>query len=157
MLLLDLNSGDGRPIYSQIADRVKFAVAGGVLRSGDLIPSVRELSKQLLVNPNTVARAYRDLQSEGLLESVRGMGLQVADGAADRCRAQRREIVRLRLRRAIEEARQSRLDPVEIELILHEEWVRTGTQGDGANAAVGLSPRVAVAGVGPRPEEGGAA
>ena len=90
MLLLDLNSADGRPIYGQIADRVKFAVAGGVLRAGDLVPSVRELSKQLVVNPNTVARAYRDLQSEGLLESVRGMGLQVAEGAAERCRVERR-------------------------------------------------------------------
>ena len=81
MILLDLNSADDRPIYGQIADRVKFAVAGGVLRPGDLVPSVRELSKQLVVNPNTVARAYRDLQTEGLLESVRGMGLQVAEGA----------------------------------------------------------------------------
>ena len=43
MLLLDLNTGDGRPIYGQIADRVKFAVAGGVLRPGELVPSVREL------------------------------------------------------------------------------------------------------------------
>ena len=90
MILVDLNSADDRPIYGQIADRVKFAVAGGVLRPGDLVPSVRELSKQLVVNPNTVARAYRDLQTEGLLESVRGMGLQVADGAVDRCRAARR-------------------------------------------------------------------
>ena len=49
------------------------------------------------MNPNTVARAYRDLQSEGLLESVRGMGMQVAEGAAERCRAERREIVRQRL------------------------------------------------------------
>ncbi len=89
MFLLDLNSGDERPIYGQIADRVKFAVAGGVLRAGDLVPSVRELSKQLVVNPNTVARAYRDLQVEGLLESVRGMGLEVAEGAAERCRAAR--------------------------------------------------------------------
>ncbi len=72
MILLDLNSADDRPIYGQIADRVKFAVAGGVLRPGDLVPSVRELSKQLVVNPNTVARAYRDLQTEGLLESVGG-------------------------------------------------------------------------------------
>src|SRR5271166_521392 len=124
MILLDLNTADERPIYGQIADRVKFAVAGGALRSGDLVPSVRELSKQLVVNPNTVARAYRDSQSEGLLESVRGMGLQVAEGASERCRAERREIVRQRLRRAIEEARQSSLDPAEIEKILREEWVR---------------------------------
>ena len=76
MLLVDLKTADGRPIYGQIVDRVKFAVAGGVLRAGDLVPSVRELSKQLVVNPNTVARAYRDLQSEGLLESVREWGFR---------------------------------------------------------------------------------
>jgi GntR family transcriptional regulator len=136
MLLLDLDPADGRPIYGQICDRVKFAVAGGVLRSGDLIPSVRELSKQLVVNPNTVARAYRDLQSEGLLESVRGMGLQVAEGAGDRCRAERRDIVRERLRRAIAEARQSSLDPVEIEKMLHEEWERSSAAGNGAAAGL---------------------
>jgi GntR family transcriptional regulator len=131
MILLDLNSGDERPIYGQIADRVKFAVAGGVLRAGELVPSVRELSKQLVVNPNTVARAYRDLQAEGLLESVRGMGLEVAAGAAERCRAARREIVRLRLRRAIEEARQTKMDPTEIEAILREEWARGTSQANG--------------------------
>jgi GntR family transcriptional regulator len=135
MLLLDLSSGDGRPIYGQIADCVKFAVAGGVLRSGELVPSVRELSKQLVVNPNTVARAYRDLQAEGLLESVRGMGLQVAEGAGERCRAERREIVRQRLRRAIEEARQSSLDPAEIETILREEWARVNQPGNGKSLA----------------------
>jgi GntR family transcriptional regulator len=131
MILLDLNSADDRPIYGQIADRVKFAVAGGVLRPGDLVPSVRELSKQLVVNPNTVARAYRDLQTEGLLESVRGMGLQVAEGAVDRCRAARREMVRQRLRQVIEEARQSKMDPAEIEAILREEWARGNGQGNG--------------------------
>src|SRR5271155_4550789 len=131
MILLDLNSAGDRPIYGQIADRVKFAVAGGVLRPGDLVPSVRELSKQLVVNPNTVARAYRDLQAEGLLESVRGMGLEVATGGAERCRAARREIVRLRLRRAIEEARQTKMDPAEIEAILREEWAKGTSQANG--------------------------
>src|SRR5437762_12475604 len=115
MILLDLSESDDRLIYSRIADRVKFAVAAGAVRPGELVPSVRELSKQLVVNPNTVARAYRDLQTEGLLESVRGMGLQVAEGAADRCRAARREIVRQRLRRAIEDARRSQMDPAAIE------------------------------------------
>ena len=131
MIIVDLNSGDNRPIYGQIADRVKFAVAGGVLRPGDLVPSVRELSKQLVVNPNTVARAYRDLQTEGLLESVRGMGMQVADGAVERCRSARREMIRQRLRQAIEEARQSKMDPAEIESILREEWARGTSQANG--------------------------
>ncbi len=131
MIILDLNTDNERPIYHQIADRVKFAVAGGALRPGELVPSVRELSKQLLVNPNTVARAYQDLQREGLLETVRGLGLQVAEGAVDRCRAARRDMVRQRLRRAIEEARQSRMDPSEIEIIFREEWARAGSLGNG--------------------------
>jgi len=131
MILLDLNTGDERPIYSQIADRVKFAVAGGVLRPGDLVPSVRELSKQLVVNPNTVARAYRDLQTEGLLESVRGMGLQICEGAVEQCRTARRELVRQRIRTAIEEARRSQMEPTEIEAILREEWARSSDPGNG--------------------------
>jgi GntR family transcriptional regulator len=135
MIILDLNTADERPIYGQIADRVKFAVAGGALRPGELVPSVRELSKQLVVNPNTVARAYRDLQAEGLLESVRGMGLQVAEGATDRCRTARREMVRQRLRRVLEEARQGRMDPAEIEAIFREEWARATSVHDGTAAA----------------------
>ena len=132
MFILDLNSADERPIYGQIADRVKFAVAGGALRPGEMVPPVRELSKQLVVNPNTVARAYRDLQAEGLLEPVRGIGLQVAEGAVERCRAARREMVRGWLRRAIDEARQSRMDPVEIEAIFREEMARSPGPHDGA-------------------------
>jgi len=128
MILLELNTADSRPIYGQIADRVKFAVAAGVLRPGELVPSVRELSKQLVVNPNTVARAYRELQNEGLLEPVRGTGLQVAEGAVERCRQARSEFVRERIRGAFEEARRTELNLGEIEAILHEEW----SKGNGA-------------------------
>lgn len=130
-MLFRLNTQDDRPIYAQIADQVTFAVAAGTLRPGDLVPSVRELSKQLVVNPNTVARAYRELQARELLEPVRGTGLQVADGAPARCLVERRELVRLRLRLAIEEARRSKLDPAEIEAMLREEWAK----GNGSAAS----------------------
>ncbi|WP_165069531.1 GntR family transcriptional regulator [Paludisphaera rhizosphaerae] len=131
-MLIDLNESDGRPIYGRIADRIKFAIAGEVLRPGELAPSVRELSKQLVVNPNTVARAYRDLQGEGLLEPVRGTGLQVAVGATERCRLARKDHVRARLRAAFDEVRETGLPAGEIEAILHEEWSR-GQGGDQAN------------------------
>jgi GntR family transcriptional regulator len=133
MILVDLRPADGRPIYGQIADRIKFAVAAGVLRPGDLVPSVRELSKQLVVNPNTVARAYRELQAEGLVEPVRGTGLQVAEGAIERCREARSEFVRDRLRSAIGEARGTELDPGQIETILREEWAKQSSAADGAD------------------------
>ena len=131
MILLDLSGGDGRPIYSQIADRVKFAIAAGGVRPGELVPSVRELSKQLVVNPNTVARAYRELQGDGLLETVRGTGLQVAEGAVDRCRQARRDFVRTLFRAAFEEAERTRLDPAEIEAIVREEAVRQSSAANG--------------------------
>jgi GntR family transcriptional regulator len=131
MILLDLNPADERPIYGQIADRVKFAVASGVLRPGEMVPSVREMSKQLVVNPNTVARAYRELQTAGLIEPVRGTGLQVAEGAAERCRQARREFVRGRVRAAIEEARASAMDLEEIEAILRDEWAKAKALGNG--------------------------
>ncbi len=139
-MLFRLNTEDDRPIYLQIADQVTYAVASGVLRPGDLVPSVRELSRMLVVNPNTVARAYRELQGKQLLESVRGTGLQVTEQAPAWCRAERREAVRVRLRTAIEEARRSELAPDEIEAILREEWVRTnGSSTPGGNEKKGES------------------
>ena len=130
-MLIDLSESDGRPIYGRIADRIKFAIAGEVLRPGELAPSVRELSKQLVVNPNTVARAYRDLQGEGLLEPVRGTGLQVAAGATERCRLARVDYVRGRLRATFDEVRETGLPPAEIEAILREEWARGQDRGAG--------------------------
>jgi GntR family transcriptional regulator len=130
-MLYQLNTSDDRPIYSQIGDQVKFAVASGLLRPGELVPSVRELAKQLVVNPNTVARAYRDLQTEGVLESLRGTGLQVAQGAGETCRQGRREFVRRRLRDALDEARRSNLPFDEIEAILLDEWAKGKQEGGG--------------------------
>ena len=130
-MLYQLNTSDDRPIYAQIGDQVKFAVAASLLRPGELVPSVRELAKQLVVNPNTVARAYRDLQTEGVLESIRGTGLQVAQGAGEACRQGRREFVRRRLRDALDEARRSNLPFDEIEAILLDEWAKGKQEGGG--------------------------
>ena len=70
------------PIFRQIADGLRGAVAAGVYRPGDLVPSVRQQALALLVNPNTVQRAYDELERDGLLLSRKGIGMSVADGAA---------------------------------------------------------------------------
>ncbi len=111
----------GIPIYEQIVRQIKFAAAGGVVRPGELIPSVREVASELAVNPNTVAKAYRQLQIEGVVESVRGRGLQLTGESAQRCREERKRLVRLRLREAIGEARQNRLPDQEIRQIIEQE------------------------------------
>ena len=76
-LNLAINTGSASPIYKQITDQVRLAVATGRLTVGDQLPSVRALAEELVINPNTVARAYTDLAREGLIESRSGRGVFV--------------------------------------------------------------------------------
>ena len=109
-------------LYDQIIRQIKFAVAGEVLKPGEMIPSVSELARELTLNPNTVARAYRQLQTDGILASIRGTGLVVAESAFERCCQERRELIRDRLRQVLAEARQSRLEAAEIFALVQKEW-----------------------------------
>jgi GntR family transcriptional regulator len=79
-LLMQIVTGDPRPIARQITDNVKRSIAAGELLPGDPLPSVRGLAQQLSINPNTVAKAYAELTTEGWLLSRAGMGLFVAEG-----------------------------------------------------------------------------
>lgn len=74
-LVFSINTGSPAPIYKQITDQVRMAVASGKLAIGDPLPSVRALAEQLVVNPNTIARAYSELTHEGLIESRAGRGV----------------------------------------------------------------------------------
>ena len=76
---LYISPKDAVPIYQQIVNQIKHMVASGRLGPGDEVPPIRALAEQLLINPNTVARAYRDLESAGLLVSRRGSGTRVAE------------------------------------------------------------------------------
>ena len=76
-LSIVISTGSDTPIYRQITDQVRLAVATGRLAIADQLPSVRSLAEELVVNPNTVARAYADLAREGLIESRAGRGVFV--------------------------------------------------------------------------------
>ena len=69
-----LNHRSGIPLYLQLKEQIKTAVAGGVLKPGDRLPPVRELALKLTVNPNTIVRAYSELERDGLLSSEQGRG-----------------------------------------------------------------------------------
>jgi len=120
-MLLTIDPHNGLAVYDQIVRQVKFAVADGVVRSGEFVPSVREMARDLAVNPNTVARAYRELQQQEVLSQVRGTGLAVTSSARRRCQGERTRLIRARLAQVLAEARHSGLSDEEIEQIVASE------------------------------------
>lgn len=120
-MLFHIDAHNGLAVYDQIVRQVKFAVADGAVRSGELVSSVRELARELAINPNTVARAYRELQDDGVLETVRGTGLAVAANARRQCQAERAKLIRARLKLVLEEAQHSGLEVAEIETLIASE------------------------------------
>jgi GntR family transcriptional regulator len=107
---LSIEPNNGIPIYEQLVRQIKFAVAEGVLVPGQVIPSVREMAKQLAINPNTVQRAYFQLQTEEVLQSLRGRGVAVCEGARKQCVADRQQLLAERLSAVLDEAIRSGLD-----------------------------------------------
>lgn len=114
-MFFNINQTNGVPVYQQISRQIAFAIASEGIAVGELVPSVRNLSRDLAVNPNTVARAYRQLQDEGILEAVRGEGLLVTSTAVRQCKALRKQLLSERMLQVMEEARQSYLSDDEVE------------------------------------------
>ena len=77
--MVHLEHRDGRPIYVQIKESLIAQVAAGVLLPGDKLPSVRELAGSLVINPNTIQRAYRELEQQGVIETIPGKGCFVCE------------------------------------------------------------------------------
>lgn len=84
-------TADGQPIFRQIVDQIRFRIVSGTLVPGDELPAIRTLAERLQVNPNTVARAYRELEQEGLVEKRRTRGTFVAQSDKRLNKAQRRK------------------------------------------------------------------
>jgi GntR family transcriptional regulator len=76
--MFQLDFKDRRPLFEQIKEKIKELMISGVLKPDERIPSVRELAQMLTINPNTIQKAYRDLESEGFIYSIRGKGSFVA-------------------------------------------------------------------------------
>ncbi|MHB9146446.1 MAG: GntR family transcriptional regulator [Symbiobacteriia bacterium] len=99
-----IDPSSGTPIYRQVADQVRQAVAGGTLRPGDRLPSVRELAVELAINPNTIAKAYQELERDGVIETPRGRGSFIADRDQGLPADARREKLRPAVERLVVEA-----------------------------------------------------
>ena len=119
-MYFEINTSNGVPVYEQVYRQVAFSIANGIIASGDLVPSVRALAKDLAINPNTVARAYRELQTQGVLEVVRGSGMLVTKTARSKCKSIRSNVLKLQISSIVDEARRSQLSDDEIREFLED-------------------------------------
>jgi GntR family transcriptional regulator len=103
---LHVSPADGVPIYLQIVNQVKYLISSGRLAAGEELPPIRTLAEQLLINPNTVARAYRELELAGVVEKRRTAGTYVSGGASPLSRRERVKILGRRIDALLAEARQ---------------------------------------------------
>lgn len=105
-----ISQEDGTPIYQQVMHQVRLLVSTGRLEPGEQLPAVRRLAQQLLINPNTVARAYRELESGGVVKSRPGAGVFVAEGSSPLSRKEKNRLVNERIDALLIEADQLNFD-----------------------------------------------
>ena len=121
--LIQISYRDPRPIYEQVKDGFRMLILTGAMRPGERMPSVRELATQLAINPNTIQRAYRELEQEGFICSVPGKGSFVAD-ARDTAALRRKELL-VQLKEISEELKKLGVDENTM-----TEWIKGGTEHD---------------------------
>lgn len=115
---IDLDSGV--PVFAQIENSFLFAIASGRMKAGDRLPTVRDYAEQIGVNPNTIAKAYRDLEVMGLVNPRRGMGVFVNKGIEARCKEECRKKIIARLHEALGEAKAAGMAPEEINEVIRQ-------------------------------------
>ncbi len=103
---IHITAQDGVPIYVQVVQQIKHLIAAGRLKSGDELPPIRVLAQQLIVNPNTIARAYRELELEGVVEKRRTAGTYVSEQGSPLARKERLKRLTERIDQLITEATQ---------------------------------------------------
>jgi len=119
-MVIHISPHDGVPIYLQIVNQVKHLVAVGRLASGEELPAIRVLAVQLEVNPNTVARAYRELEIAGVVEKRRTAGTYVSDAGSRMARRERLKIVTERIDALLVEARHLGISTDEVIELMRE-------------------------------------
>jgi len=114
---LRIDTTDGVPIYLQIVEQIKRSVALGRVKPEEELPSVRQMALDLTINPNTVARAYLELEHQGVIYKRQGQGTFVSAQAVDASRRERQKIVAALMEKAIIEAASSGMTAAELETI----------------------------------------
>jgi GntR family transcriptional regulator len=120
-LHLQIDERSGVPVYRQMMDQLKYYVAGGTLRPGDQIPSIRELAAALAVNPTTVVKAYTELEREGVIEKRHGKGAFIAAAASQLTKAEQEGALRRSAKQLAVEATQLHVPSPKVISVVREE------------------------------------
>jgi GntR family transcriptional regulator len=136
VILLKPNPSSGVPIYLQLMEQVKHAIETGALKAGEQLPSIRPLAEELVVNPNTVAKAYRELEHQGVIELRQGAGAFVAHNAIAKEDAERLKAAQVLVAQGIERLRARGLTDEEIRRLVEAELagITEGTRSSFAKA-----------------------
>jgi GntR family transcriptional regulator len=116
-----IDPASGLPIYLQIINQIKYSIAMEAIKTGEQLPSVRELANQLRVNPNTVAKAYTELEREGIVFTKRGEGTFVSDAGVSISEEEKEKIIAEMLNRTLVQAYHFNLSANKIQHILNKE------------------------------------
>ncbi len=117
-----LDHQSGEPIYRQIVEQIKFKTASGQLKTGERLPSIREMAKDLKINPRTVVKAYEELQAAGLVVRRQGQGVFITDSQATLPTRVRHKAIEDLARRLLAEAARMGADGQEVQEILKQVW-----------------------------------
>jgi GntR family transcriptional regulator len=131
-MLFKPNPSSGVPIYLQLMEQVKHSIETGALRPGEQLPGIRPLAEELVINPNTVAKAYRELEHEGVIELRQGAGAFVSAGVLEKATTDRFRAAQTVVTAAIEKLRERGLNHEEIRRLFEAELAgltRTGGHG----------------------------
>src|SRR5690349_1084151 len=129
---IHISTADGVPIYQQIVNQIKYLVSSGRLTAGEELPPIRALAEKLVINPNTVARAYRELEAVGIVEKRRTAGTYVSDQGSPLARRERLKILTERIDALLAEARQMDIafeEVVKLAERRHSAMLSTSTEG----------------------------
>jgi GntR family transcriptional regulator len=133
-LYLHVDPGNGLPVYQQLTDQVRRAVAIGVLKAGEQLPTVKHIASSLVINPATVTRALRELEHLGIVETLPGRGAYVrGDAAVAVAETGARDVVRMAIDNALREARSLGVEEEAVGQLFSEAltaWYRDGKGGD---------------------------
>ena len=124
------NAASGLPIYLQLMDQVKHAIETGALRAGEQLPGIRPLAEELVINPNTVAKAYRELEHEGVIELRQGAGAFVSGNAGAKKLTDNIRAGQALVADAIEKLRARGVTDEEIRRLFEAELAGLNTRGD---------------------------